>query len=62
MFTWQKRIKTCWLALRMPTEGVAENLETALECWDFYTERPPEPTIPVVPPSIRSAKVVSREN
>ena len=58
MPTWKKRGLTCLLAMYMPAEGVDENFETALDCWRFYVDQPPAPTIPTVPPSTEIVKVV----
>ena len=55
---WKKRSLTCLLAMHMPAEGVDENLEAALDCWNFYADRPTAPTIPRVPPSTETVKVV----
>lgn len=30
----------------MPAQGIDENLESALECWNFYADRPTPPALP----------------
>ena len=52
-----KRYVTACLAMHMPDEGVAENFESAVECWNFYAERPPELTKPPAAAPVRKAKV-----
>ena len=46
----KKRLLTCLLAMYMPDRGIDENLESALECWNFYAD---QPTPPVLPPGRR---------
>lgn len=48
----------CWLALRMPTKGVDDNLKSTRECWDFYVNQPPVPIIETIPPSEEIVQVV----
>ena len=40
-----KRLLTCLLAMYMPEQGVDENLESALECWNFYADHPTPPAL-----------------
>ena len=54
----KRRILTCLLAIQMPDEGVNELYEDALDCWKFYTEQLPKPTIPTEPPKTVTAKFV----
>jgi hypothetical protein len=42
----EKRYLTCLLALLMPDQGIDENFETALECWNFYAHRPTPTALP----------------
>lgn len=42
----KKRLLTCLLAMYMPDQGVDENLESALECWNFYADQPTPPALP----------------
>lgn len=44
----KKRLLTCLLAMYMPDRGIDENLESTLECWNFYVD---QPTPPALPPS-----------
>ena len=55
---WNKRLLTCLLAMYMPAEGVDENLETALECWNFHVAPPPTPALPALPPRTETVNVV----
>lgn len=41
-----KRYLTCLLAALMPEQGIDENFESALECWNFYADRPTPPALP----------------
>ena len=41
-----KRYLTCLLAMLMPEQGIDENFESALECWNFYADRSAPPALP----------------
>ena len=52
-----KRYLTCLLAIYMPEQGVEEQLESAFECWNFYTDRPTLRPLPPTEPPVRKAKI-----
>ncbi len=54
----KKRFLTCLLALRMPAEGIDENLESALECWNFHVAQPHHPALPTLPPRTETVNIV----
>ena len=54
----QKRLLTCLLALYMPAEGIDENLELALECWNFHVAQPDQPALPAQPPHTETVNIV----
>jgi hypothetical protein len=54
----KKRILTCLLAMYMPREGVNENLESALECWNFYVDQSPRLGIPAAQPRTEMVNIV----
>jgi hypothetical protein len=55
---WKKRLLTCLLAMYMPQEGVNENLESALECWNFYIDQSPQLGIPAIQPRTELVNIV----
>ena len=54
----KKRAWTCLLAMFMPQQGVDELLETAVGCWNFYTDAPPPPA-PLTARSVGKATIVA---
>ena len=54
----KKRFLACLLAMYMPPEGVDENLESALECWNFYVDQPPQPALPATQPRTEMVNIV----
>ena len=55
---WKKRLLTCLLAMYMPAEGVDENLETTLGCWNFHVIQPHTPALAAPPPRTETVNVV----
>ena len=55
---WKKRFLTCLLAMYMPAEGIDENLESALECWNFHVTPPHRPALPAQPPRTETVNIV----
>lgn len=55
---WKKRFLTCLLAMYMPAEGIDENLESALECWNFHVAPPHQPALSTQSPRTETVNVV----
>jgi hypothetical protein len=52
-----KRYLTCLLAMYMPEQGVDENLDSAVECWNFYADQPTLRPLPPTDAPIWKAKI-----
>ena len=55
----KKRVWICLMAMFMPQQGVDELFETAVGCWNFYTDAPPPPPPPRTAPSVGKATIVA---
>ena len=53
-----KRSWTCWLAMLMPQEGVDELFESAVGCWNFYTDEPQSTVQPHAARPVENATIV----
>jgi hypothetical protein len=53
----KKRVWTCLLATFMPQQGVDELFESAVECWNFYTDTPPQVVQAQTASSVGKAKI-----
>ena len=54
-----KRSWTYWLTMFMPQQGVDELFESAVGCWNFYTDEPPSSVQSHTARSVDNATIIA---